>query len=294
MKISVLTTITNPDDRQDKWIEAMQCYLDLADELVVVNGGTPATEELKKNLLPKVKLVELPWPHAWNWIELPRHLNVGLQACTGDWVIKLDVDQFFHEDDIPKVREELAKVPSNYIAVTFQKMSMAYEKKYYQKGGQPIAFRKYPSIAIGKNLDRATDLCYPVQQTGVQVLYETMINTQGQEIETNYKYYELPIGHDVKTGKIGLHFWNYDYFFKTQDFTRKEFWRFSQAYHRYFKSWQFGDSEEAAFQVFLNMLKGRYNRSPYEYTLEEHPKYIRKAVEELKPEQFGFNAWGLL
>jgi len=47
----------------------------------------------------KVKYIWEPWPYEWNWVELPKHLNIGLAECTGDWVLKLDIDQFIHEDD---------------------------------------------------------------------------------------------------------------------------------------------------------------------------------------------------
>ena len=39
MKISIATTYTNPDERQDPWKEAMACYEDFADE-VIVTGKT--------------------------------------------------------------------------------------------------------------------------------------------------------------------------------------------------------------------------------------------------------------
>ena len=37
MKITLLTTITNPEERQDKWKEALACYMQIADELIIEN-----------------------------------------------------------------------------------------------------------------------------------------------------------------------------------------------------------------------------------------------------------------
>jgi hypothetical protein len=277
MKLSILTTITNPIERQDRWQEAMRCYLDLADEVIIVNGGELITKELKQNLHEKIKFVNLPWPDEWNWIELPRHLNAGLKQCTGDWVIKLDIDQFIHEKDFEKIRSAFRRCPADCDVVTFQKMSMTYGKRFYQKGGQPIAFRNKPGIKIGKNKNKLTDLCFAVKQTGVEVV----------------EGYKMPVGEQLKEWKSGITYWNFDYFFKTKEFTRKEFVRFSRAYNRYFGKWTFGRTEAKAFRVFLNMMKGRYERCPYEYRVEDLPKYIHKAVKDLKPEQFGYNGWGL-
>ena len=34
--ISIFTTMTNPDERNDPWRESLNCYKSLADEVVVV------------------------------------------------------------------------------------------------------------------------------------------------------------------------------------------------------------------------------------------------------------------
>jgi len=292
MKISILTTITNPEERQDKWIEALSCYYDLADEVVVVNGGSPVYTD-SHGPWEKIKFVNLPWSYNWNWIELPRHLNAGLKKCTGDWIIKLDIDQFIHEKDFERVRKVLAQVPEDCDVATFQKMSMVYGKKYYQKGGREIAFRNKPYIRFGKNLDKPTDLCFPVKVTSYEKVCLDCFNdaTKGDFCRI---WYKLPVGRQLKTFKTGISYWNYDYTFKAQDFVKEEFWRFSQAYYRYFKKWTFGRTKRKAFQVFLNMMKGRHDRAPYTYTLKDHPKYIREAIKNLTKEQFGLNAWGLL
>jgi hypothetical protein len=285
MRISVLTTITNPERRQDKWYEALSCYLDFADEVVVVDGSQEhccksAIFDNSRLNTGKVELnfIFLEWPHEWNWVELPRHLNAGRKQCTGDWIIRLDIDQLFHEKDFDKIRQKLAECPSDCQVATFQKMSLVYGKKYYQKGGQPIAFRNLPEIVIGRNLDRETDLCFAIKKTGDELVGD----------------YKLPVGVDLPSFKTGIQYWNHDYFFKTEDFVRSEFWRFSRAHNRYFGSWRFGDNKEASFKVFLNMMKGRHDRAPYTLKTGDCPKYIEEAVRNLRPGQFGYSGFGML
>ena len=36
MKISIFTSMTNPEERMDPWKEALECYNDFADEVIVV------------------------------------------------------------------------------------------------------------------------------------------------------------------------------------------------------------------------------------------------------------------
>ena len=283
MKLSVLTTITDPQERQDKWQEAFACYLDLADEVVIVNGGIPFTKELVNNLNSKIKVVDLPWPYEWNWAEYSRHLNEGLEKCTGDWILRLDIDQFIHEKDFAELRMKLENLPPEYEVATLQKMSLTYKSKYYQKGEQQICMRKYPGMCFGRNLDKETDLCFPIRSTGMELVEDETIN------------YELPRGYGAKSARTGTQYWNYDYFFKTKEFTKKEFWRAARAWNRYYKDWAFGDSEENSFKYFLGMLEGRYERAPYTANvLDIHPKYIQQAIFDLKPEQFGYSGWGLV
>ena len=281
MKISVLTTITHPKERQDRFKEAFKCYQSFADELIVVDGGASFEENGRiDEISEKMRVLYLDWPDEWNWAELPRHLNEGRKLCAGDWIIKLDIDQMIHERDFEELRRRLSEVPDDCYTATLQKMCFVCGKKYYQKGPQAIAFRNEPDIVFGKDVDNETDLCYTIKQVGTEDVYQ--------------HDYKLPIGKVLKPFKTGIRFWNYDYFFKTQEFTKKEFWRFSRAYNRYFTSTRFGDNEERSFEVFLNMQKARYKEAPYIYNLEDHPVFIREEVKNLTPKQFGFNGWELI
>ena len=106
--------------------------------------------------------------------------------------------------------------------------------------------------------------------------------------------YELPTGEGLRVVKGRQHFWNYDYFFKDKETTRKEFWRFSRAYHRYFNKWTFGETEEKSFDVFWRAMESRHASAPYDTKLEDHPKWIRSAVETINPNLFGHSAWDLV
>lgn len=291
MKLTILTTVTNPIERQDKWSEALANYYDFADEIVVVNGGNNSIFNDLPFIrgLPKFKEVMLPWPYEWNWVEYPRHLNEGLKHCTGDWIIRLDIDQLIHEDDFQAIREKLAKCPKECEAATFQKMSFTYNSKYYQKGSTTIAFKNLPGIVLGRDINTHTDLCFPIRETGKEYVYAT------DSVADKELIYQLPIGKQLLTFKTGIKYWNYDYFFKTEEFTKKEFWRASRAWNRYYKNWNFGSDEEKSFEIFLKMLKARYKDSPYTASaLIIHPKHIQQAILDLKPEQFGATGWGLL
>jgi len=280
MKLTILTTITNPEERQDRYKEALSCYQDLADEVIVVSGSHAEPFEFEDDERKvyddgKTKFYNLPWPYDWNWIELPRHLNFGLQRCSGDWILKLDIDQLIHENDFIELLRKINECPDTCDGITLQKMTMFFGNKYFQKGEQAILFRNKEDIRFGEQLMHKTDLCFPVKVTDKRIVDD----------------YELPRGIPINTYRSGISYFNYDYYFKTMEFTKKEFWRFSQAYYRFFREWTFGGTPEDAFQVFLNMTRGRQKRAPYTATLDTHPKWIRSEVAALKKEQYGYDGW---
>ena len=49
MKLSIFTSMTNPEERNDAWQEAISCYEDIADEVIVVGDSWP--EEFKFDLI---------------------------------------------------------------------------------------------------------------------------------------------------------------------------------------------------------------------------------------------------
>lgn len=276
MKLSIITTITNPEERQDPYLESIASYLDIADEVVVVNGGRPTRME---DFQTKTKIINLPWPEKWNWKELPIHLNAGLEAATGDWVIKMDIDQMFHENDIAEIRRRLSEIDKP--CATFQKMSVLPHDTFLQKGEVVLAINKKvnsKSICFGVDSSEYTDLCRPIYHTSTQN--------------------EVPYGKVVsfeECGRTGISIWNFDYTFKTQEVTKKEFLKFSLAYEKFFGMTKWGHTEDQAFEVFMEMMQTRYRQAVYKITDDSViPKYIRKKYNELNDKQFGHSGWGLL
>ena len=76
--LSIFTSMTNPDGRNDQWQEALNCYEELADEVIIVGDK---------------------WPNEFSWEEIGKTFQEGLDKSSSDWVIRMDIDYFFHEKD---------------------------------------------------------------------------------------------------------------------------------------------------------------------------------------------------
>ena len=76
MKLTIFTTMTDPEKRMDPFREALKCYEDFADEVVVVGDD---------------------WPDEFSFDFIGKKFQEGFDKSTGDWVIRMDIDTFFHE-----------------------------------------------------------------------------------------------------------------------------------------------------------------------------------------------------
>ena len=119
-KLSIATSYTNPEKRMDPWREALACYEDLADE--VVRSGED-------------------WPYEFTWDYIGKVFNESYQKATGDWVIRMDLDYFFHEKDFENIRKILG---DNFDkpAVAFPKYQFFTPDRYALKTNIVIAYNK--------------------------------------------------------------------------------------------------------------------------------------------------------
>lgn len=274
MKISIICITANPTEKQYAWKEALASYVDLADEVIIVDGGSEKLE-----VPEKVKVIHIPDPEVWNWAEHAKRLNIGLLEATGDWIIKVDIDWIFNQAEFGMIRQKLAEL--HMPVASFQKKTFYPFLRFIEKGEVPIAINKEfkDKIRFGKDRRHYTDLTYPIYWEG------------GME-ESG-----VPVGNLVEKkdwGRTAQTIWNFDYTFKTQDMAAKMFLRGSKAHEVYFGETQWGTTEEDSFGVFINAMRSKVKRALPIGNLNMLPKYIRSRIENLKPEEFGYNGWGLL
>ena len=137
MKVSIFTTMTNPGERNDPWEEALDCYSNVADEIVVKGQD---------------------WPYEFSWEHIGETFHSGFLESKGDWAIKMDLDYFFHENKIDKLHEALFN-NRNKPAVAFPQYQFFSHDRYQIKTLFCIALNKkeFPDI----KLNGGGDLCLP-------------------------------------------------------------------------------------------------------------------------------------
>jgi len=120
MKISVYTGVRNGLSLDFPIVEMLTHHLPLADEIVVNEGySEDGTYERIRDLDPKIRIIRNSWdradPSAWH----RRFGEDARRACTGDWCIKLDCDEFIPEWDFERARQLLAGTSATVLPVRF-------------------------------------------------------------------------------------------------------------------------------------------------------------------------------
>ena len=112
--------MTNPKERNDPWEEALTCYEDLADEVVVVGDD---------------------WPSEFKWDHIGETFQKGLDKCNSDWVIRMDIDYFFHENNFSTIRNALNRF-KEFPVLSFPQYQIFTPDRYQIKTRLCLAFNK--------------------------------------------------------------------------------------------------------------------------------------------------------
>lgn len=264
LKLSVFTTLSNTGRRGEHSRQSISCYKDLADELVIVDGTKYGQTVYSGN----VEVVKRYWPEEFDWTFIGQQFQKGYERATGDWVIHADLDFIFHEDDFGKIRQALRDYP-NAPAISFYKWQFILPDRYNLKSRLLVAVNK---AAFGNRIrfSGGGDLCQPT--------------LDGNDLDLN----EMP--------QAGVPFYNYEKLTKTKEQIMDDVGRMDRAYMSHFGKYLYSEdgTNESAYEGWYRMMAGRFNKPSKKIYLPEHPKYIHEVIRNLKPEQWGYNGFGLI
>jgi len=275
MKLSIFTTQSNSKYRGDTINQSLDCYTDLCDELVVVNGGDSAKELYKWRFQDDIstpqyeyKQINSKWPKEFEWPFIGQQFQRGYEACTGDWVIHADLDYIFHERDFRAIRMACENNP-DVPALSFWKFQFVLPDRYNLKSRLVIAVnkRKYGDRI---KFDSSGDLCQP--------------SLDGRYISPD----DVP--------EAGIPFYNYEKILKTRQQISDDQGRMERAYFRRFGTFQMGSdgSNDSAYNRWVEAQRGKLRKPQKFIKLSDHPKYMQETIKNLTVDQWGYSGHGYL
>lgn len=243
--------------------QSLENYTALADEVVVMEGSGFNVGQFYYD--PKLRWRAFDWPEEFSWEFIGQQFQRGYEACIGDWVIHMDLDFIFHEKDFGRIKQALKDYP-NSPAVSFYKWQMILPDRYNLKSRLIIAVNKG---VYGDRIkfNSGGDLCQP--------------SLDGKELDLA----DLP--------QAGLPFYNYEHLQKTREQLEFDIERMDRAYYRLFGKNLYSRDDKTAFEGWYEMVQGRFNKPSAKLKIEDHPKVMQEVIKSLKPEQFGYNGFGM-
>ncbi len=242
---SIFTTMTDPESRNDPWKESLECYKTLADDVLVVGED---------------------WPIEFDWGIFNKIYQNGFNQCSTDWVMRMDLDYFIHENDFEKIRFYLKKY-SDSPAIVLPQYQFFTLDRYQVKTKLCLLLnkKKFPKIKLDGGTDR-------------------MLATLNGELLT---YKNVP--------QIKVPIWQYDSMFRTKEIIGSDRARFARAWKRTFDNYgdRGGDEPNVAFDAWFEMIKIRYTKHLLRKKIDNHPKFILNKLNNLDQSQFGYSAFGL-
>lgn len=263
MRLSCFTTITDPYRRGDAWKPAILCYATLADEVVVIDGSR--NEEMY-NLPLNVKVITHEWPEEFNWNFIGQQFTRGYHACTGDWVLYCDIDMIYHQNDFDNLREIIEQNP-NTPAICTHKWQFILPDRYNLKSRLVTLINK-KLLGDRVKFDSGGDLCRP-SIDGVMIEPDKAFDSR------------IPI-------------YNYEKILKTYYEVFDDVGRMARAWNRYFNNNKLGRDNEEAFDLWCEMIKGRFRKEQKHISLNDHPEFIIPTIRSLQERNFGYNGFGML
>jgi len=278
LKLSIFVCTINPEYWCFPYLEALESYCAYADEVIVIDSGSTdeSLEQIKRfndNGHPyqgKVKLLYSKWPWKFTQREYPIHYNQGFDACSGDWVLKMDIDHILHENYAKELRHRLSEASDNVQMATFQRWNFLNRTTYYDKGKMPTAIKKKFPIKVGVPLGETnTDWTVP--------------------IEVKEYHDGVPYGTRIDPSKIlntGIPIYNYDCFFRPKDKCKIWYQRIARANPSIY-----GLDDDDAWEHWKN-IRLRQRDEAVLQTTSNHPIYIRQKLNSMTPDMWGCNNWG--
>lgn len=282
-KLSAHVNITNPLEMGYPYLESIKSFANLCDEVIVVDGGSNDGSLKKIKEISKVKIIEgEKWEYDFDWKVMPRNLQIGLEACTGDWAFKFDVDYIFHEDNVKKMKDEIAK--AHLAAIELEKVNSVLVSKFFSKNFYPFLINKKDFKKVSYGFGKTAGSTY-----GLSFLFPINI----KETKNGINYGEFIRMDNMRLHRINIPVYTYDFTFMTKKQVKEQRERFEGSLAKY-KGHTRESGSKPAFAKFMKMMRIRLKLCNKEMKLEDHSRFIRERVKNIKPEMFGYNGWGEL
>ena len=266
----------------------MMSILPMVDEYIVIDSGSTDGSLEKYKGIDKVRIVSdenTQLDKEWTFAQIARNFDRAFQECKGDIVINLDADYLLYEEDLGLFKKDCQiALDNDNITISDFRFNFILADRYFLKRDKVMAVNK--SLCRKLNLDVRYGMDVKTFGWGVDpIVYE--------KTEYDINMGKL-LGYFGKKRLSNARFFNYSYLFRDEEIA-KEYWY----YYRLaecslpFTTLKVPENKEIAWSGFLKQCESGTRRPSIIIPLEDHPKIIQERIRNLKPNQQGYNCYGV-
>ncbi len=187
-KISACAIVKNEEKNLPTWLH---CVKQLADEIIVVDtGSTDRTVEIAQAGGAKV--------YHFKWIDdFAAAKNFAIDQATGGWIIFLDADEWFDDENCPKVMEWIKAHDDNERVVAMFCRRLEYDKDSHIYKGDTFVDRVFRNLPTLRYVGRIHEFLSPSDDTKPILQY-------ADDIKIMHTGYSASVARDKVVRNLGI------------------------------------------------------------------------------------------
>lgn len=269
MKISAMVTLSEPDRMNFPYLESIQSFLPVVDEMLVIWNVIPrfqddGLEKIKALNDPKIRIIHGVFDlERLGWPSFGIMRTTGYYASTGDVLLMFDADGILHEDDYKQVSIQCQTMVDDKKGYGFWMKHRFYSTTVCWKQGKHSGI--YNKGLLGDNFD-----FYGGKQSGVP--------NWGLAPKEN------------KSGKqFSIYLFGYERIWDTEKSLREKTRRYQEMHRKANTIRDLTEDTEEYYQQFLAEKRKKIGIESYKIPIEKHPKIIQDKLRAVTKDQCGYN-----
>ena len=303
IKISGFVLTTNAITNQFPFTESIRSFLEICDEIVVVDGGSTdgTIEAIKKIKVYDGKVIRIvsdedtKWEDVWSYSRMGHNFNRALQECTGDWVVKFDADYILKEDCSLRFRKELLTASNNNdLSAAFTRANFILADRYFVKSKKTLA------VNITGCKKAGMDVCYGVDLARWKWGFDFV----DKKFEENGLNCGIMVRKKDSCIITSTAVFNYEHMFMDIDTAKNARFRHHRAVTiqknmKYVLNDVYPEIKvrdvtmDSAWKKYVHQITGNMNKFCVKLAVEQHPVIIQEKIKNLTKDKQGYDCWGL-